>query len=346
MPKAPYIRLSAIALAASSFCYAGLATAASELYRITQSIPLGSPEGWDYLTYDAATTRVYVAHGTRIDVIETGGGKIVGQVPVGGANGVAVVAALGKGYAGSRTSHTIVIFDLKTFAVLKTLPADTDTDAVVYDPASRRVFIMNGDPHTVTVVDAAADAVVATVPLDGQPEFAAADGAGKLFVNITDKREIARIDTKTATVDAVWPIAACEGPHGLSMDTETHRLFASCVNAKLLVVNASNGDVISILPIGKGSDATAFDRVRKRVFSSNREGTLSVIQEDAPDRFTPLGEVTTQLLARTMTLDPATGRIYLVAADRIDADTTASDPRKRYAVAPGSVRLLIADPAP
>lgn len=346
MLKAPLIHRLAIALAVPCICCAAPATEAPAPYRITQSIPLGSPEGWDYLTYDAATMRVYVAHGTRIDVLEAGDGAIVGHVPVAGANGVAVVAALGKGYAGSRANHTIVVFDLKTFAVLKSLPADPDTDAVVYDPASRRVFIMNGDPHTVTVVDAAADTVVATVPLDGQPEFAAADGAGKLFVNITDKREIARIDTKTASVDAVWPIAACEGPHGLSMDADTHRLFASCVNSKLLIVNARNGDVISTLPIGKGSDATAFDRVRKRVFSSNREGTLSVIHEDSPDQFTSMGEAATQLLARTMTLDPATGRIYLVAADRFDADPAAADPRKRYAVVPGSVRLLIADAVP
>jgi uncharacterized protein YjiK len=316
------------------------------LYHVVRSIPLGSPDGWDYLSYDATSQRVYVAHGTAIDVLDGRNGEILGRIPVPGANGVAIVPSLGKGYAGSRTTQSAVIFDLNTFKVLKTLPADPDTDAVVYDPASERVFIMEGDPHSLMVIDTRSDTVVATVPLDGQPEYGAVDAAGKLFVNITDKKEIQRIDTRSAKVDATWAISECEGPHGLSMDPKTHRLFASCVNSKLLVVNALNGEIVSVLPIGKGSDATAFDSTRHRVFSSNREGTLSVIREDDANRFTSLEEVPTQLLARTMTLDPASGRIYLVAADRTEVDPTAADPRKRYAVVPGSVRLLFADPAP
>jgi DNA-binding beta-propeller fold protein YncE len=318
---------------------------AHPLYRITQSIPLGSPDGWDYLTYDASSQRVYVAHGTAIDVLDGRSGEVLGHVPVPGANGVAVVPSLGKGYAGSRTTKSAIVFDLKTFKVLKTLPADVDTDAVVYDPASKRVFIMDGDPHNITVIDTLSDTVVAKVSLDGQPEFGAVDGAGKLYVNITDKKEIQRIDAQSAKVDATWPISACEGPHGLSMDPQTKRLFASCVNSTLVVVNAMNGEVVSILPIGNGSDATAFDGTRKRAFSSNRDGTLSVVHEDSANQFTSLGEVPTQLLARTMAVDSVSGRIYLVAADRREVDPNAADPRKRYAVVPGSVRLLFADPA-
>jgi DNA-binding beta-propeller fold protein YncE len=310
------------------------------LYRITQSIPLGSPDGWDYLTYDAASQRVYAAHGTAIDVIDGRSGKILGHVPVPGANGVAIVPSLGKGYAGSRITKSAIVFDLATFKVLKTLPADVDTDAVVYDPASKRVFIMDGDPHNITVIDTLSDTVVAT-----EPEFAAVDAAGKLYVNITDKKEIQRVDTKSAKVDATWSISACEGPHGLSMDPKTQRLFASCVNSTLLVVNSLNGEVVSVVPIGKGSDATAFDGMRQRVFSSNRDGTLSVVHEDSANQFTSLGEVQTQLLARTMAVDPVSGRIYLIAADRREVDPTAVDPRKRYAIVPGSVRLLFADPA-
>jgi YVTN family beta-propeller protein len=316
------------------------------LYRMTQSIPLGSPDHWDYLTYDATSKRVFVAHESMIDVVDGRSGKILGHVPVPGANGVVAIPAIGKGYAGSRATKTAVIFDLKSLKVLKTEPAEADTDAVVYDPASKRVFIMNGDPRSITVIDTSTDTIIATVPLDGQPEFAAADGLGKLFVNITDKQEIQRIDTKTAIVDATWPITACERPHGLAMDTRTRRLFASCVNSKLLVVNADNGAVVSDLAIGKGSDATDFDSVRRRAFSSNGEGTLSVIREDGADNFSSLGEVPTQLLARTMALDSTTGRIYLVTADRAQIDPAATDPRKRYSIVPGSVRLLFLDPTP
>jgi YVTN family beta-propeller protein len=314
------------------------------LYQITGSIPLGAPDQWDYLTYDSSSKRVFVAHGTGIDVLDGTSGKLIGKVAVPGANGVAVVPAIGKGYAGSRTLKAALVFDLKTFKVLKTLAADEDSDAVVYDPASQRVFIMDGDPHNIVVIDTKTDRVVSKIALDGQPEFAAVDGRGKLFVNITDKKEIQRIDTRSATVDATWPIAECQGPHGLAIAAAKNRLFASCVNSKLLVVDATNGAVIADLPIGKGSDATAYDVKRNRAFSSNREGTLSVIQEQTPDHYVSLGEVPTQLLARTMALNPETGRIYLVAADRIEVDAAASDPRKRYAVRPDSTRLLFADP--
>jgi DNA-binding beta-propeller fold protein YncE len=325
---------------------AAVAADSPALYQITRIIPLGAPEQWDYLSYDATSKRIYVAHGTSIDVLDAADGKLLGKIAVPGANGMAIVPALGKGYAGSRSLKAALVFDLHTFKILKSLPADEDTDAVVYDPASQRVFIMDGDPHNMTVIDTTSDTIVTKIALDGQPEFAAVDGRGKLFVNITDRKEIQRIDTKSAKVDATWPIAACEGPHGLAIDAAKNRLFSSCVNSKLLVVDSTNGAVIADLAIGKGSDATAYDPYRKRAFSSNREGTLSVIQEQAPDRYIPLAEVPTQLLARTMALNTETGRIYLVAADRIEIDPAAADPRKRYAVKAGSTRLLFADPAP
>lgn len=172
------------------------------------------------------------------------------------------------------------------------------------------------------------------------------DGEGKLYVNIEDQREIQRVDTKTGKVDATWPIKACDSPHGLAIDTESRRLFTSCINAKLLVVNATNGAIIATLPIGKYSDAAAFDTRKKRVFSSNGDGTLSVIQQDGADRYESLGEVTTQFGARTMALDPKTGQIFLVTGDYTEVDSTAKDPRKRYAVKPGSTRLLLVDPVP
>jgi DNA-binding beta-propeller fold protein YncE len=329
--------------------YAALAPKAADApspYRISRSLVLGAPERWDYLTFEPVSNRIFVAHGDRIDVVDAAGEKVVGQVPVDGANGAAIVPAIGKGYAGSRGGKSVLVFDLNTFKILKTLPAADDTDAIVYDPASKRVFLMQGDPHSMTVVDTNTDSVVTTIHLDGQPEFAAADGAGKLFVNIEDKREIQRVDTKTAKVDATWPIAACDSPHGLAIDKESHRLFTSCVNSKLLVVNATNGAIVSTLPIGKHSDAAAYDGRMKRVFSSNGDGTLSVIQQESADQYKSLGDVPTQLGARTMTLDPKSGRIFLVTGDYTEIDPNAKDPRKRYAVKPGSTRMLLVDTVP
>jgi DNA-binding beta-propeller fold protein YncE len=318
--------------------------ATGPLYKIGESVPLGSPEQWDYLTYDAGSGRLFVAHGSGIDVIDGASGKLLGKIAVPGANGIAVVPDIGKGYAGSRAKKAVIVFDLNTLKIIKELPADEDTDAVVYDPASRRVFIMQGDPHNTTVIDVQRDTVVTKLALDGQPEFAAADGQGKLFVNITDKNEIQRIDTKTAKVDATWPISECQRPHGLAAAPADHRLFASCVNSVLVVVDSNDGRVVTTLPIGKGSDAAAYDAARKRVFSSNSDGTLSVIEQDTPQHYISLGEVPTRPLARTMALNPKTGRVYLVAAERVEVDPSATDPRKRYALRPNSVVLLFSDP--
>jgi DNA-binding beta-propeller fold protein YncE len=312
-------------------------------YRISKSIPLGAPERWDYLTFEPVSNRIFIAHGDKIDVVDASSEQVVGQVAVDGANGAAIVPAVGKGYAGSRAGKSVLVFDLNTFKVLKTLPAAEDTDAIVYDPASKHVFLMQGDPHSMTVIDTTTDSVLAAVHLDGQPEFAAVDAAGKLYVNIEDKREIQRVDTKTGKVDATWPIPACDSPHGLAIDKESRRLFTSCVNSKLLVVNATNGAVVATLPIGKRTDAAAYDSQRKRVFSSNGEGTLSVIQQESADQYKSLGEIPTQLGARTMTLDPKSGRIFLVTGDYSEVDPNAKDPRKRYAVKPGSTRMLLLD---
>jgi YVTN family beta-propeller protein len=316
------------------------------LYHISKTIPLGPPEQWDYLSFEPTSNRLYVAHSDRIDVIDFSGGKVVGQVMIDGANGTAIVSAIGKGYAGSRGSKSAVVFDLNTLKIVKSLPAAEDTDGIIFDPASKRVFLMQGDPHSITVIDTTTDTNVMTIHLGGEPEFAAVDGEGKLYVNIEDQREIQRVDTKTGKVDATWPIKACDSPHGLAIDPELRRLFTSCVNAKLLVVSATNGAIVATLPIGKYSDAAAFDTRTKRVFSSNADGTLSVIQQEGADRYKSLGEVTTQFGARTMALDPKTGRIFLVTGDYTEIDPTAKDPRKRYAVKPGSTRVLLLDPVP
>jgi DNA-binding beta-propeller fold protein YncE len=203
---------------------------------------------------------------------------------------------------------------------------------------------MEGDPDKAAMIDTQSDTLV-QIPLAGKPEFAAADGAGNLFINIADKKLIQRVDTRSAKVTAAWPISECESPHGLAIDPASLRLFSTCVNAKMVIVDSRDGRIVATLPIGKGTDAAAFDATRHRAFSSNRDGTLSVIDVKGADQFEPLGEVPTQPLARTMAIDPQTGRVFLVAADRDEVDPKATDPRKRFKVRPGSVRLLFADPA-
>jgi DNA-binding beta-propeller fold protein YncE len=321
------------------------AATAAALYRTAQSIPLGSPDRWDYLTWDAASHRVFAAHQTTVTVVDADRSTIVGQIPVAGANGTAVAPALHKGYSGSSQAHTIVVFDLGSLRVLKQIPVTEDTDGVVYDPATERVFVMHGDPKLVTAVDTRSDTVAARIELGGNPEFAAADGAGKLYVNIVDRGAVQRIDTHSLRVDATWPLPGCQRPHGIALDVSTGRLFSGCVNQRLMVLDMHDGHVVAELPIGSGSDALGFDPKRRWVLSSNGAGTLSVIRETSPDRYVPMPDVSTQVSARTMTIDPDTGRVFLVAGERFERDPAAADPHEHYGIRPGSVRMLVEQPS-
>jgi len=317
------------------------------LYHLSKTVALGVPDRWDYVLYEPLSHRLYAAHGASIDILDGKSAERLGSVPVPGANGVALALDGGKGYAGSRVNQAMVVFDLKTLEIRKSVPVGEDTDAVVYDPMSKRLFVMEGDPHKAVAIDTISDTVAGAVSLAGQPEYAVVDGAGALFVNIVDKRVIQRVNTKTLMVEATWSIPECESPHGLSLDSDSKRLFATCVNAKLVVVDATTGRIVTTLPIGLGSDASAVDTVRRRVFSANgKTGTLTVIRVDGPDKYELLGENPTQPLARTMAVDSASGRIYMLGGDLIEVDPKATNPRKRYGVAPGSTRLLILDPVP
>jgi DNA-binding beta-propeller fold protein YncE len=317
-------------------------------YLVTRTVALGSPERWDYLTFDAPSHRVYVAHGDEVTVVDGHDGTVLGRVKgiPGGTHGIAIVPGRARGYTVDGRAGEAISFDTQTFVVRKHIPAAADADAVVYDPASRHVFVVNGDPGTLTVIDPQKDAAVATVEVGGKLEFAVPTGDGKLFVNGAEKREVVRVDTRTNRVDARWPVAECESPHGLAMDRMTRRLFVSCVNQKLVVLNADTGAIVQTLPIGRGTDAAAFDPRRKRVFSSNgRDGTLSVIQQRGPDEYVPLAEVKTRVTARTMSLDPESGRVYLVAAE-LDPKAPPPQPgvRRPPPLVPGSTTLLFLNP--
>lgn len=318
-------------------------------YHVTRTVPLGAPDRWDYVVFDPSSHRVYVSHGDRVTVVDGRSGTVIGQVEgfPGGTHGIAIATKASRGYTDDGRAGEAASFDLGTLKVQQRTKAAQDADAMTFDPASGHVFVVNGDPGTVTVIDPKADTAIATVATGGKLEYVVPDGKGKLYVNGEEKKEIVRIDTGTNQVDAHWPIPNCESPHGLAIDPAGRRLFSSCVNKLLVVVNIDSGATVASLPIGAGTDAAAFDPKRHLVFSSNgRDGTLSVIQEKDPNTFVSLGEVKTALTARTMALDPATGRIYLVAAD-IDtnaAPPAGSGPPRRPSLVAGSTRLLFLDP--
>jgi len=331
------------------------ARAQSVEYRVTKEVALGAPERWDYVIYDAPSHRVFVAHGDRVTVVDGNEGTIVGQVEglKGGTHGIAIAHDAGLGYTDDGEAGQGAAFSLKTFKVVKRLKAQDDADAVTIDAVSGHVFVVNGDPGTLTVIDPKSDSVVATVSTGSKLEYPVAGDNGKLYVNGVEKRVIYRIDTASNQVDATWPIADCESPHGLAMDTMTHRLFSSCENQKLVVVNSDSGAVVASLPIGRGSDAAAFDPTRKLIFSSNGiDGTISILREVDADHFESVGTVKTRVSGRTMAVDPGSGRIFIAAAQPDEAKMAdyqaarAAGKRVRPPLVPGSLKLLFLDPAP
>ncbi|MGH8220939.1 MAG: YncE family protein [Steroidobacteraceae bacterium] len=323
-------------------------------YQVTKSVKLGAPDRWDYVVYDAPSHRVYVSHGDRITVVDGHSGRIVGQVETipGGTHGIAISHAAGLGYTDDGRAGQAVAFSLRSLKIVKRLKAEGDADAVTIDPASGHVFVVDGDPGALTVVDPASDSVVATVSAGSKLEYAVAGPGGKVYVNGVAKSVIYRIDTSTNQVDATWPIPQCASPHGLAIDTATHRLFSSCENSRMVVVNADTGAVVASVPIGRGTDAAAFDPRRKLAFSSNGgDGTISVIREVSADEFVPVATVKSAVSGRTMTVDPESGRLFVAAAKEdpaamaaFRAALAAHKRPTRFPFAPGSLTLLFLDP--
>lgn len=344
-------RLASHVIVLGALCIPALPCAAdpaTPLYTIAKTVALGSPERWDLLVFDGSADRVYIAHGDRVTIVDERSGTVAGNVEgfPGGTHGVAIVTTLGVGYSDDGKAGTTAPFDLKTLKIGRATKAAADADAVVFDPVSGHVFVIDGDPGKMTVINPETNAAVATIDGGGKLEIGAADRAGHLFVNGEANREVLRIDTRTNAVTGKWPIGTCASPHGLAIDSDAHRLFVSCENNLLVVVDADDGKLVAAVPIGGRTDGAAFDPIRKRVFSSNGDGTLTVIAERSPDAYEVLGTIETKLGARTMTIDPRSGRLFLVAADiKVDPSAPPNDFRKRYQIVPGSVELLILDPS-
>ncbi len=325
--------------------YAAIARAEDQVaYHVAKAVALGAPDRWDLMAFDPATKRVYVAHGDRVTVVDGHTGNVVGTIEgmTGGTHGVAMSTS-GRGYTDDGKEGVAVSFDLTTLKTVNRIKAEEDADDIAFDPTSGHIFVIDSDPGHVTVIDPKTDSVIATIDGGGKLEISVAGRNGKLYVNGEAKNEIVRIDTASNTVDAHWPMPDCTGPHGLAIDRKTHRLFSSCANGVMTVVNADSGAVVATLPIGQGTDGAAFDPKRKLVFSSNgRDGTLSIIREQDGDRFVSLGSVKTAVTGRTIAIDPESGRIYIAAGD-IDPNVPVV-PGKRPTLVPGSLKLLFLDP--
>lgn len=323
-------------------------------YRLTRTVALGAPDRWDYLVYDPPSHRVYVAHGDRLTVIAGRSGRIIGDVgPIpGGPHGIAICHAAGVGVTDDGRYGQAVIFSLKTLKVLKRLKIQRGADAVAFDPSSGHVFVIDGRTGSVAVIDPARERLVTIIHIGGDLEYAVSGDNGQLYVNGVTHHEILRIDTATNRLDARWPMPECRAPHGLAIDTGTHRLFASCENQRLVVVDAHSGATVAAVPIGRGTDADRFDPGRRLILSSNgRDGTLSVIREVNANTFLPVATIKTALSGRTMALDPASGRVYVAAARTTRralrafyAAWRAGRRPRRPPFAPRSLRVLFFDP--
>jgi DNA-binding beta-propeller fold protein YncE len=322
---------------------ASLALAAgSSGYHVAKKTVLGGDGNWDYLTVDAKARRVYISRGTHVMVVDADSAAVVGDIPgTNGVHGIAIASDMDKGFVSDGRDNNVTIFDTKTLKVLGTAVTGKNPDAIIYDPASKRVFTFNGSSKDATAIDAKTGTVAGTIPLGGKPEFAAADDKGHVFVNIEDTSEIVQFDSNKLTVENRWKIAPGEEPSGLAMDRKHRRLFSVCSNKLMVVVNADTGAVVTTLPIGQGTDAAGFDPETGFAFSSNGEGTLTVVHEDSADKYSVVDTVPTQARARTMALDTKTHQVFLVTAEfGPPPAATAQQPRPRPPMVAGSFTLL------
>ena len=336
-------RLAFILLFALSVFGLQLLAAGQDL-RVVKTYKLGGDGGWDYLTVDPESHHLFISRSTHVMVVDSETGKPVGDIPdTPGVHGIALANDLGRGFTSNGREGTVSIFDLKTLKPIgKVQSVGENPDAILFDPATKRVFTFNGRSHDSTAIDAASGNVVGKIELGGKPEFGVSTGQGELFVNIEDKSELVALDPKELKVKSRWPLAPCESPSGLAIDKKNRRLFVGCDNKMMAVVNADNGKVITTLSIGDGVDADRFDAQNKLAFASCGEGVLTVVKEDSPEHFSVAQNVKTLRGARTMELDPKTHKIYLVTAEfGPPPAATAEQPHPRPSILPDTFEVLV-----
>jgi YVTN family beta-propeller protein len=311
-------------------------------YHVIRRMPVGGDGSWDYLRVDPDAHRIYISRSTHMMVVDEVSGKVIGDIPdTKGIHGVALAFDQGKGYTSNGGANSVSVVDLKTLKTLSEIKIEGgNPDSIIYDPMTKRVFTFNGKTNDSTAIDTASGKVVGTVALGGKPEEPALDGKGNVFVNLEDKSSIAEFDAKTLAMKGTWPLAPCEGPSALAIDTAHRRLFAAC-DKVMVVINADTGKVIASPPIGGDPDGNGFDPATGMLFAACREGLISVIHEDSADKYSAVGNVTTQFGTRTMAMDSKTGHIFTVTADfKPAAAPTADNPRPRPEMIAGSFVVL------
>ncbi len=316
--------------------------AADPGYHVIKKLQLGGEGGWDYLTVDNAARRLYISRSTHVMVIDIDTDKVVGDISdTPGVHGIAIASELGRGFTSNGRVNTATIFDLKTLKVIGEVKTGQNPDAILYDPVSRRVFTFNGRSKDATVFEAASGEVVSTIALGGKPEFAATDNKGNVYVNIEDTNEVVEIDSGKLLLTKRYSLKPCEEPTGMGLDAEHHRVYSGCHNKLMVILDTKAGKVIATVPIGGGVDGNGFDPETALAFSSNGDGTITMVRESSPGKFDVVETVNTQRGSRTMAIDPKTHNIYLPAARFQQAESTAKESRQRPTMIEGSFSILV-----
>jgi len=340
-PRIVKPRLMRRLVAATAFLL--LATAARADFHVLRTAVVGGDGGWDYVRYDDGARRLFIARSTHVMVLDADSLTVVGDIPgTPGVHGVAFDAASGRGCTTNGRDTSVTIFDLKTLQPVARVKVGLRPDGLAWDPASRKVFVMNAGDGTASAVDLAAAKVTGTVVLHGQPEEAVADGAGRLYVNLEDSSAVVAIDTKSLAVVGRWSLAPGDGPSGIAFDRAHGRLFSVCDNKTMVVSDVKAGRVVTTLPIGGRVDGAAFDPERGLAFSSNGEGTVTVVHEDSPAAFHVVANVPTAMGARTIAYDPRGHRAFVVTAKfGTPPEPTPDQPRPRAPMVPGSFEVIV-----
>ena len=320
--------------------------AQAQTHDITHTYTLGGTGGWDYVITDAPRHRLFIGRSDRVMVVDMNDGHLIGEVKgINGAHGVALVPSLNRGFATSGEDSSIVMFDLRNYTAVGRIPAADDADAIIYDAPSGRVFSFNGDANSATVVDAKKGTLVTNIPLGGKPEYGQSAGNGKIYINLVDSSQIVEVDSRKLTVTRRWSTAPCTSPVAMAIDVRRERLFSGCRSGVLAVSDYRNGKIVTTLPIGRGVDGAGYDPSQRNVYTSNGDGTLTIIHQDGADSYRVVENFKTAPFARNMGLDPASHRIYLPVADfGPPPDSSAANPRRRPPMLPGTFKVLVVEP--
>jgi YVTN family beta-propeller protein len=329
-------KLTLIPALAVSFCF----TLAAAGYHVADKIEIGGEGGWDYITADSEGRRIYISHATKVVVADLDSGKIVGEIAdTQGVHGIAIAPKMNRGYTSNGRTNDVTVFDLKTLAPIERIKTGENPDAILFEPHTNRVFTFNGRSKDATVINAKTGKVLGTIPLGGKPEFTVGNGKGRIWVNIEDTHQISEIDAATMKLVRTFTLDGCEDPSGLAFDVKAMHLFSVCGNKVMAISDAKTGKMMTTVPIGQGADGAGFDPGTGLAFSSNGEGTLTVVSKKGGKFET--ATVATERGARTMALDTKTHKIYMPTADFAPAPASADKKQGRPRPVPGSFRLVV-----